>query len=72
MLAGSRVRRKGLELGGKAGDNGGRVTPQLFDLVLNCWVLAYAPLLERRLRPFRKPHCGSVRVNETYARIRVE
>src|SRR3954453_22856127 len=25
---------------------------------LNRWVLAYAPLLERRLRPFRKPHCG--------------
>jgi hypothetical protein len=29
---------------------------------LNRWVLAYAPLIERRLRRFRKPHCGSVRV----------
>ncbi len=34
------------------------------------WVLAYAPLIERRLRHFRKPHCGSVRINETYIRIR--
>ena len=24
---------------------------------LNRWVLAYAPLIERRLRSFRKPHC---------------
>ena len=32
---------------------------------LNRWVLAYAPLIERRLRSFRKPHCGSVRVDET-------
>src|SRR3712207_2466133 len=37
---------------------------------LNRWVLAYAPLIERRLRHFRKPHCGSVRVDETYVRIR--
>ncbi len=37
---------------------------------LNRWVLAYAPLIERRLRSFRKPHCGSVRVDETYIRIR--
>src|SRR3954468_9667732 len=28
---------------------------------LNRWVLADAPLIERRLRLFRKPHCGSVR-----------
>src|SRR4028119_2151949 len=28
---------------------------------LNRWVLAYAPLIERRLRAFRQPHCGSVR-----------
>ena|SRR5881396_2286643 len=27
---------------------------------LNRWVLAYAPLIERRLRTFRKPHCGSI------------
>ncbi len=37
---------------------------------LNRWVLAYAPLIERRLRRFRKPHCGSVRIDETYIRIR--
>ena len=30
----------------------------------------YAPLIERRLRPFHKPHCGSVRVDETYIKIR--
>src|SRR3954471_3455664 len=28
---------------------------------LNRWVLAYAPLIEKRLRPFRQPHCGSIR-----------
>src|SRR3954453_924246 len=32
---------------------------------LNRWVLADAPLIERRLRVFRKPHCGSIRVDET-------
>ena len=32
---------------------------------INRWVLAYAPLIERRLRAFRKPHCGSIRVDET-------
>src|SRR5215208_7043758 len=32
---------------------------------LNRWVLAYAPLIEKRLRAFRKPHCGSIRVDET-------
>jgi hypothetical protein len=32
---------------------------------LNRWVLAYAPLIEKRLRHFRKPHCGSIRVDET-------
>jgi transposase, IS6 family len=37
---------------------------------LNRWVLAYAPLIERRLRSFRKPHCGSIRVDETYIKIR--
>ena len=37
---------------------------------LNRWVLAYAPLIERRLRHFRQPHCGSIRVDETYIRIR--
>src|SRR5215218_9340094 len=29
---------------------------------LNRWVLAYAPLIEKRLRQFRQPHCGSVRM----------
>jgi transposase, IS6 family len=37
---------------------------------LNRWVLAYAPLIERRLRQFRQPHCGSVRIDETYIKIR--
>src|SRR3954464_15031518 len=37
---------------------------------LNRWVLAYAPLIERRLRAFRKPHCGSIRVDETYIKVR--
>src|ERR1041384_3502372 len=32
---------------------------------LNRWVLAYAPLIERRLRTFRQPHCGSTRGDET-------
>src|SRR3954468_16972304 len=30
---------------------------------VNRWVLAYAPLIERRLRAFRKPHCGSIRID---------
>src|SRR6478736_4350786 len=29
-----------------------------------------APLIERRLRFFRKPHCGSIRIDETYIKIR--
>ena len=37
---------------------------------LNRWVLVYAPLIERRLRTFRKPLCGSVRIDETYIKIR--
>jgi len=37
---------------------------------LDRWVLAYAPLIERRLRSFRKPHCGSIRIDETYIKIR--
>src|SRR5918998_59102 len=37
---------------------------------LNRWVLAYAPLIERWLRVFRKPHCGSIRIDETYIKIR--
>src|SRR3954454_610952 len=37
---------------------------------LNRWVLAYAPLIEKRLRAFRKPPCGSIRVDEIYIKIR--
>src|SRR3954467_246824 len=37
---------------------------------LNRWVLAYAPRIEKRLRQFRQPHCGSVRIDEHYVRIR--
>jgi transposase, IS6 family len=33
-------------------------------------VLAYAPLIERRLQHFCKPPCGSIRIDETYIRIR--
>ena len=32
---------------------------------INRWVLTYAPLLEERLRRFRRPHCGSIRIDET-------
>ncbi|MBX9933438.1 MAG: IS6 family transposase [Methylobacterium sp.] len=39
---------------------------------LNRWVLAYAPLIEKRLRAFRKPHCGSIRIDETYIKVRCE
>ncbi len=39
---------------------------------LNRWVLKYAPLLEKRLRTFRKPHCGSVRIDETYIKVKGE
>ena len=37
---------------------------------LNRWGLADAPLIEKRLRHFRRPHCGSVRMDETDIRIR--
>ena len=37
---------------------------------VNRWVLAYAPQIEKRLRQFRRPHCGSIRVDETYVKIR--
>ncbi|MES0884329.1 IS6 family transposase [Roseibium sp. SCP14] len=37
---------------------------------INRWVLAYAPLIEKRLLQFRRPHCGSVRIDETYVKIR--
>jgi transposase-like protein len=39
---------------------------------INRWVLAYAPEIEKRLRQFRRPHCGSIRVDETYVKIRGE
>lgn len=37
---------------------------------LNRWVLAYASLVEKRLRQFRRPHCGSVQTDETYVKVR--
>ncbi|WP_457104586.1 IS6 family transposase [Methylobacterium sp. P5_C11] len=37
---------------------------------INRWVLAFAPAIERRLRRFRKPHRGSVRVDEPCIRVR--
>lgn len=37
---------------------------------INRWVLAYAPMIEKRLRQFRKSHCGSIRIDETYIKIR--
>ena len=33
--------------------------------ILNRWVLAYAPLIERRLGSVRKPHCGSLCIDES-------
>ena len=33
-------------------------------------MLAYAPLIEKRLREFHRPHCGSVRIDETYIKVR--
>ena len=36
---------------------------------INRWVLAYAPVIEKRLRQFRRPHCGSIRIDETYVKI---
>src|SRR3954463_16375396 len=32
---------------------------------LTRWVLSYAPLIERRLRSSRKPHCGSLCIDQT-------
>jgi len=37
---------------------------------INRWVLAYAPGIEKRLRQFRRPHCGSIRAGETYVKVR--
>ncbi|NTG51544.1 IS6 family transposase [Agrobacterium rhizogenes] len=37
---------------------------------INRWVLAYAPVIEKRLRQVCRPHCGSVRIDETYVKIR--
>ena len=37
---------------------------------INRWVLA--PVIEKRLRQFRQPHCGSVRIDETCVKIRGE
>src|SRR3954468_24951435 len=37
---------------------------------VNRWVLASARLIDPRLQSFRKPHCGSIRIDETYIKIR--
>ena len=34
--------------------------------------MAYAPLIEKRLPQFRRPHCGSVRIDETDIKVRGE
>lgn len=39
---------------------------------VNRWVLAYAPMIEKRLQQFRRPHCGSVRIDETCPSYAVE
>ena len=39
---------------------------------INRRVLAYAPEFEKWLRQFRRPHCGSIRVDETYLKVRGE
>lgn len=39
-------------------------------ITVNRWVLAYAPMIEKRLRQFLRPHCGSTRIDETYVKIR--
>src|SRR3954463_15430532 len=31
---------------------------------------AHAPLIQKRLRAFRRPPCGSIRVDETYIKVR--
>jgi len=36
---------------------------------INRWVLTYARMIEKRLRQFRRPRCGSVRIDETYGKI---
>lgn len=36
---------------------------------INRWVLSSALMIEKRLLQFRRPHCGSVRIDETYVRI---
>lgn len=36
---------------------------------INRWVLSYTPVIENRLRQIRRPHCGSIRIDETYVKI---
>jgi transposase-like protein len=36
------------------------------------WALAYAPMIEKRLRRFRRQRCGSIRVDETIINVRGE
>jgi transposase, IS6 family len=33
------------------------------------WVQRYAPEIEKRIRPYRRPRSGSWRVDETYVRV---
>jgi len=37
---------------------------------LNRWGLRFSPLLEKRLRNYRNPHCGHVRIDETYINVK--
>jgi hypothetical protein len=53
-----------------ASGSGGHRDPECDGLAVdhatpNRWILAYAPLLERRLGFFRKPHCGSLCIDES-------
>ena len=48
---------------------GGRGT-EVGHSTINRWVLACAPLIEKRLRQFHRSHCGSVRIDETYVKFR--
>lgn len=34
--------------------------------------MAHAPLIEKQLRQFSQPHCGSVGIDETYIKVRGE
>ncbi|CAH2605924.1 transposase (plasmid) [Rhodovastum atsumiense] len=40
------------------------------DTTIFCWIQAYAPELEKRLRPYLRPCTGSWRVDETYLKVK--